>query len=703
MFLRSLEIKNYRSLESVKLDKLTSFNVLIGKNNSGKSSVFGALALLNSTIRGQPVEWQTVLTGMEPSRSLELRLLFSIRPEEREEFIRMVWPDEDEETIREQVRNSPFFRQIEYFFKSTAGSPHLLHLTQMSALAGDGRWIPIQTMRGDVSTNNPQSYFKQIGSTSSRKEKFLSSDLLDIRILENHDVAMLQTSWAHNNQYMAGSGLNSEVVRWPLAKLAAYLDKAFFFNPFRHSQPRLSVALTEKLAQDGANLAQVLHTINSGNRDLFSNIEKFVHEALPDIGRLQTPLLPSQETEVAFRSRDGGYNVRLENMGGGVQQLLMVATVLLTTGFESTIFIEEPESHLHAGAQRFLIERLYQEERQIFITTHSPTFINQSRPSSMYQIKYAANRTAITPLDDANVLSAMLADIGSRNSDVLLSNAVLFVEGPGDGAAINIWSKTLGMSLEEHNITLFPMGGGEHAERSTKVRSQVLAGISKKAPVPHLFVLDRDERRQSEIENLQQALGDRLILLQARELENYLLSPRALMAALRSKCKDDPSIMNRLEEANPEEVKALIHATADKLYGLILLKRVRVEIAGLPGGLFPRESATTLASEAQEDDLAKIILQVVEQRLERHVGDLNIPKIVQAQKDVLDKEWVDIARRVQIAPGEEIVAAVFKHFGSEYRKPGDTGRIAKEMSQDEIPPEIKELICKAAALSLAKL
>ena len=83
MLLQSLEIKNYRSLESVKLDHLTHINVLIGRHNSGKSSIFGALALLNSALRGQYSEWDTVLTGMEASRSLELTLVFSIRPQER--------------------------------------------------------------------------------------------------------------------------------------------------------------------------------------------------------------------------------------------------------------------------------------------------------------------------------------------------------------------------------------------------------------------------------------------------------------------------------------------------------------------------------------------------------------------------------------------------------------------------------------------
>src|ERR687883_61453 len=46
-------------------------------------------------------------------------------------------------------------------------------------------------------------------------------------------------------------------------------------------------------------------------------------------------------------------------MGGGVEQLLMVVAVLLTTGGESSLFLE-PEEQLHVGAQRYLIEKLYE-------------------------------------------------------------------------------------------------------------------------------------------------------------------------------------------------------------------------------------------------------------------------------------------------------------------------------------------------------
>src|SRR5205814_3861959 len=88
MFLHSLEIKNYRSLEDIKLDNLDHFNVLIGRNNSGKSTIFGGLSLLNGVIQGAvPIDWATALTGQRTDRSLELHLVFEPRQEDREQFI----------------------------------------------------------------------------------------------------------------------------------------------------------------------------------------------------------------------------------------------------------------------------------------------------------------------------------------------------------------------------------------------------------------------------------------------------------------------------------------------------------------------------------------------------------------------------------------------------------------------------------------
>jgi len=50
MKLTSLEIQNYRSLEHVKLENLSQFNVLFGRNNAGKSSISAVVSLLSKYI-----------------------------------------------------------------------------------------------------------------------------------------------------------------------------------------------------------------------------------------------------------------------------------------------------------------------------------------------------------------------------------------------------------------------------------------------------------------------------------------------------------------------------------------------------------------------------------------------------------------------------------------------------------------------------
>ena len=77
---------------------------------------------------------------------------------------------------------------------------------------------------------------------------------------------------------------------------------------------------------------------------------------------------------------------------------------------------------------------------------------------------------------------------------------------------------------------------------------------------------------------------------------------------------------------------------------------------------------------------------------------MHIDGLVQSEREALSQEWFDPRKRLELAPGEEVLVAVFNHFGSEYKKPGDPVRIAKEMSADEIPSEIQRLIDKVVSL-----
>lgn len=81
-----------------------------------------------------------------------------------------------------------------------------------------------------------------------------------------------------------------------------------------------------------------------------------------------------------------------------------------------------------------------------------------------------------------------------------------------------------------------------------------------------------------------------------------------------------------------------------------------------------------------------------------YLVSLNVDGIVAAEKAELDKAWSNPENRLQLAPGEEILEAVYIKLGSKYVKPEDTKCIAREMRPDEIHQEIIDVIRKAKDL-----
>ena len=89
MNLTRLHIKNFRSLENVELRGLKQFNVLIGKNNSGKSSFFSALRFLSGIVGNRPIYTlgNNIITDFSKEVVLEMALEFQPSEQERKEII----------------------------------------------------------------------------------------------------------------------------------------------------------------------------------------------------------------------------------------------------------------------------------------------------------------------------------------------------------------------------------------------------------------------------------------------------------------------------------------------------------------------------------------------------------------------------------------------------------------------------------------
>ena len=413
MHLLDLHVENFRSLEKVSLEGFGQLNVLIGPNNAGKSAIVGAVEYLSRVVRGDTLDATTLLTARDTRRNIRIRLRFKLRDAERSELIaRLV----EQANVKEgtdpakTLEASPFFRLIEYQFESIPNAPHVAHVIRTSILSDDGKWVTIQRPKDDYRSANPVMVFRQLAAILHGGSR-LDAEWLDVTTKGGQEVNL--TYNFGGNPPQPPFNLDNDPLL-PLGLLKGYLNSAFFFTAFRHSQGTLPVQETQRLDPSGANLAGVIHTIQSNNRRQFLKIEEFVASALPHLGDLQTPI-NQQKTEVAYRMSLGDYLVGLLDMGGGVEQLLMIAAVLATTGEDSNLFLEEPESHLHPGAQRFILERISGTGRQIVLTTHSPVFVNTSHQRSLYQVSYRDERTTVTHVEDPDVLSDVLSGIGARN------------------------------------------------------------------------------------------------------------------------------------------------------------------------------------------------------------------------------------------------------------------------------------------------
>ena len=124
---------------------------------------------------------------------------------------------------------------------------------------------------------------------------------------------------------------------------------------------------------------------------------------------------------------------RLKDCGTGIGQVLAILYVAMTR-IGNLIVIDEPNSFLHPGASRKLIEilKLY-EKNQYVISTHSADLISAIQPEIIHRVHWEGEHgeSRVEKVDLANLdeMSGILDDLGVRLSDVFGADQVVWVEG----------------------------------------------------------------------------------------------------------------------------------------------------------------------------------------------------------------------------------------------------------------------------------
>ncbi|MGN6196704.1 MAG: ATP-dependent nuclease [Ginsengibacter sp.] len=218
--------------------------------------------------------------------------------------------------------------------------------------------------------------------------------------------------------------------------------------------------------------------------------------------------------------------------------LILIKPKIDKKPISSYIFaLEELENNLHPSQQRRLYYYLYQFSKTnncvFFFTTHSNIVIdlyNKLENTQIIHVTKRDDRTSITSISQYSELNVILDDLDIKASDILQSNSILWVEGPSDRTYLNKWIKIVDQSLVEgYHYSIMFYGGRLLSNLSLdydNLQEELIALIKLNRNC--YILMDRDGKTlrpklNETKKRIAMELGkDRVWITKGREIENYL-------------------------------------------------------------------------------------------------------------------------------------------------------------------------------------
>lgn len=244
--------------------------------------------------------------------------------------------------------------------------------------------------------------------------------------------------------------------------------RVLYVPPKRALETRGKPALGQGARADGPFV--LAHLFSAKNqppgsplREAFASIER-AFEEITDGTRFDISMAKNGELALQF-SANGRDWVHAEASGLGFQDLLILL-YFLTSGDYSVLLIEEPEAHLNPALQRKLLAFMAsREDKQIFLTTHSNVFLDNTFVDTVYFVTYEDGEVRVR---DATSRAFILDDLGYDVADNLVSDVVVLVEGPTDIPVYRELLRKLGV-LERAQVRFWPLGGDIMSQLDLKV------------------------------------------------------------------------------------------------------------------------------------------------------------------------------------------------------------------------------------------
>lgn len=511
MHLEQLTIENYKSiLTPMMLGFRPGFNVLVGANSSGKTTVLEAISYAN--LADDPHRSTLNITEVDTvwahASIVSTRFLLSAR-----ELIRFIPTDRIFLGVGESPNHS-YTTDKEAVQERFSREELLLEFMRR----GNGQ------QEGRLSLAGWPSMWRSAGSPNAISAALMS----------------------------AGTGVcegfsQVTVNMGELLQVSARISKQIYrFSSERQVQATHPHHPDAELLPNASNLAYCLNHLQTNNRHLFDELNRLLNRVFPTIFWVGAPPNANHQFELKVHTtppdlRRGDLSVGINKVGTGVANALAMLYVALTAQSQRILLLEEPNSYLHPRALRELLAILSEigSKHQFFVTTHSADVLRTIAASTVTLLEYDGQQTIARQTSGKALLSfrAGLVDLGIRLTDLHGCDRVLWVEGESEEAVFPLLLRAFAPERAE-GIAVLPLHAtGDFEARRVKPKkvAEIYRRLSQDsflAPPMVGIALDRERRQESEIRQIEEDCAGVVSFLPKAMLEDYLLDADAVQKVL---------------------------------------------------------------------------------------------------------------------------------------------------------------------------
>lgn len=375
MKIETIRVKNFKALRDVSMNDIPSFCVILGANGSGKSTLFSVFSFLKDCLT------------FNISRALQARGGFH-------EVISRGCSDDDVISIELQFRmeiagvsrrvtyvleignnKTPYVRrEILKYKRKEYGSPY--HFLQFK----NGKGYAI---------TNEEDFSKDDNDLDREEQSLDSSNLLAIKGLGQFE------------RFKAASAFRQMIENWHISD--------FHISDARGGKD--AAGYEEHLSDSGDNLQRVARYMYENYPDRWNDIIDKMKSRVPGVSSVETKLMDNGQLILKFG--DGAFKEPFVDrfVSDGTLKMFAYLVLLHDPRPHPVLCVEEPENQLYPKLLTELAEEFEDYARrggQVFVSTHSPDFLNAVEVGSVYWLVKKNGQSQIYKAqDDEQVVSFM--------------------------------------------------------------------------------------------------------------------------------------------------------------------------------------------------------------------------------------------------------------------------------------------------------